>query len=75
MPPMYERCRALLAAGRGLPGEAERLGGGRVERAEATGVRWDQLEALRAQGIGALLAHEPASAAESLRSVWEHTRA
>ena len=37
MPPMYERCRALLAAGRGLPGEAERLGADAVERAEATG--------------------------------------
>ena len=47
----------------------------RSSRAAATGVRWDLLEALRARGIAALLAHEPARAVESLRAVWEHTRA
>ena len=66
---MYERCRALLAAGRGLPGGGRALGGRRRSpRAEATGRRWDLLEALRARGIAALLAHEPARAAESLRA-------
>ncbi len=71
--PMYERCQALLAAGRGLPDDAERWAGGAIGRAEATGVRWDLLEALRARGVAALLAHKPARAAESLRRVWEHT--
>jgi DNA-binding CsgD family transcriptional regulator len=72
--PMYERCRALLAAGRGLPGEAERWAAKAIAGAEATGARWDLLEALRARGLAALLAHEPGRAAESLRAVWEHTR-
>jgi DNA-binding CsgD family transcriptional regulator len=72
--PMYERCRALLAAGRGLPAEAEQWAIEAIGRSEAVGVRWDWLEALRARGIGALLAHEPGTAAESLRAVWAHTR-
>ena len=50
--PMYERCRALHAAGRGLVDEARRWGEEAMARAEATGVRWDQLEALRALGHG-----------------------
>ena len=53
--PMYERCRALLAAGRGRAGEAERWAAKAIARADATGVRWDELEALRARGIAALL--------------------
>lgn len=72
--PMYERCRALLAAGRGLPDEAERWAAGALARAEETGGGWDRLEALRARGIAALLAHRPASAAESLRVAWDHTQ-
>jgi DNA-binding CsgD family transcriptional regulator len=72
--PMYERCRALLAAGRGLPEEAEHWAAETLARAEATGTRWDRLEALRARGVAALLANEPARAAECLRAVWEHTR-
>ena len=71
---MYERCRALLAAGRGLPDEAEEWAAKAIARAVSTGVRWDELEALRARGIAALLAHEPARAVESLRDVWEHTQ-
>ena len=72
--PTYERCRALLAAGRGLSEEAERWAAEAIARAEGTGVRPDMLEALRARGIAGLLAHEPARAAESLRGVWEHTQ-
>ena len=53
--PMYERCRALLAAGRGDPDSARRWGDEALERAEATGVRWDWLEAKRALGVAALL--------------------
>jgi DNA-binding CsgD family transcriptional regulator len=72
--PMYERCRALLAAGRGLPEEAVRWAADAIARAETTGVSWDRLEALRARGLAALLAHEPARAAESLGAAWEHTQ-
>jgi DNA-binding CsgD family transcriptional regulator len=72
--PMYERSRALLAAGRGLPDEAERWATQTLARAEATGTHWDRLEALRARGGAALLAHDPARAAASLGAVWEHAR-
>jgi len=72
--PMYERCRALHAAGLGLRDEAARLANDAIERSEASGVGWDLLESLRARGITALLAHEPERAAESLRTVWEHTQ-
>ena len=72
--PMYERCRALLAAGRGLPDEAERWATEAVGRAETTGVRWDKLEALRARGTAALLRGDPTSAVDCLRPVWAHTR-
>lgn len=71
--PMYERCQALLAAGRGLPAVAERWAAEAMADAEALGVRWDLLEASRASGIAALLNHEPQRAAECLRRVWNHT--
>jgi DNA-binding CsgD family transcriptional regulator len=70
---MYERCRALLAAGRGLPEEAERWAAEAIERAAATGVRWDWLEASRARGIAALCAGDAQRAAHELGAVWEHT--
>jgi DNA-binding CsgD family transcriptional regulator len=72
-PTQYNRCRALLAAARGRQKEAERWSTETIDRAEATGSRWDLLEALRALGVSALRAHEPARAAEALRTVWEHT--
>ncbi len=71
--PMYERCRALLAVGRGIPGEAERWASEAINLAERTGNRWDLLEALRARGVAALLSREAARAAASLRTVWERT--
>jgi DNA-binding NarL/FixJ family response regulator len=71
---MYERCRALLAAGRGLAGDAERWAAEAIAHAEAIGSQWEWLEALRARGLAALLVGEPARAAEALRLVWEHTR-
>jgi len=71
--PVVDRCHALLAAGRGLPEEAERWAGKAIARAEAVGTQWDWLEALRARGIAALLAHNPGRAVGSLRLVWEHT--
>jgi DNA-binding NarL/FixJ family response regulator len=70
---MYERCRALLAAGRGLVDEARGWGAEAAERADSSGVRWDWLEALRALGTADLLAHDPESAAARLRAVWEQT--
>lgn len=73
LPPMYERCRALLAAGRGVPDEAERWATQAIERAEAMGVQFDWLEALRARGIAALIGHDPDRARESLQAVWDHT--
>ncbi len=70
--PQYERCRALLEAGRGVPAEAQRWAREALARARAIGARWDELEALRARATAAALAHEPQRAAESLRAVWEH---
>ncbi len=71
--PMYERCRALLAAGRGIPDDARRWSVEAIARADETGVRWDRLEALRASGIAELLARDPEAALERLRPVWAHT--
>ena len=59
--PMYERCRALLAAGRGSPDEARRWAAQAIAAADANGVRWDGLEARRAHGIADLLAREPSA--------------
>jgi DNA-binding NarL/FixJ family response regulator len=70
--PAYERCRALLAAGLGLPVEAERWSAQAIAGAEVAGMRWDELEGLRARGIAALIAHEPDAAVKALRAVWEH---
>ena len=72
--PMYERCRSLLAAGRGDAADAREWGERAVAQAEETGIRWDWLEATRALGVAALLDHLPEEAVEHLRSVWAHTR-
>jgi DNA-binding CsgD family transcriptional regulator len=69
----YDRCRALLAAGRGLVEEAIRWSTEAIVQAEAIGYQWDWLESLRARGMTELLAREPGHAAESLRTVWDHT--
>jgi DNA-binding CsgD family transcriptional regulator len=71
--PMYERCRALLAAGRGHTADALRWAREAISRGKETGSAWDQLEATRALGIARLLAREPGPAAEALRWVWAHT--
>jgi DNA-binding CsgD family transcriptional regulator/tetratricopeptide (TPR) repeat protein len=70
--PCDERCRALLAAGRGLVEEAERWAGAAIDQARRTGIAWDLLEASRARGIGALLTGDLVLAGESLGAVWEH---
>src|SRR5262249_385884 len=67
----YERSRALLAAGRGDAGEAERLGASAYRHAEPGAYRWQMLEALRARGIAALLAGAPDPAVEDLQAIWE----
>ena len=72
--PVQARCRALLAAGRGQPDEVQRWATVAIADAQASGMRWDELEALRASGIGALLAREPQRAVASLLSVWRHTQ-
>jgi DNA-binding CsgD family transcriptional regulator len=71
--PTYQRCRALVAAGRGLGDEARRWAAPALEAAEPLGFRWQVLESRRALGIAALLAHEPKAAAEHLHAVWDHT--
>jgi DNA-binding CsgD family transcriptional regulator len=71
--PMYERCRALLAMGRGDATAAVAWGEEAVARARRTGSNWDLLEATRALGAARLLSREPGPAAEALRSVWSHT--
>jgi DNA-binding CsgD family transcriptional regulator len=70
--PMYERCRALLAAGRGVTGEAERWVARAIDRGNETGAHIDRLEALRARGSTALLVQDPERARESLGAVWDH---
>jgi DNA-binding CsgD family transcriptional regulator len=72
--PAYERCRALLAAGRGDVDEVEGWVPDVIAGSEATGVRWDLLETMRARGLAALLRRDPSQAVESLQPVWEHTQ-
>jgi DNA-binding CsgD family transcriptional regulator len=69
--PCYDRCRALLAAGRGLPDETQRWASEAISRGMRTGLHWDVLESLRARGIGALLARDLILAEDSLEAVWE----
>ncbi|MGH2863603.1 MAG: helix-turn-helix transcriptional regulator, partial [Solirubrobacteraceae bacterium] len=45
-----------------------------IAAADATGLNWHRLEALRARGIAELLANDPQVAADSLWEVWSHTR-
>ena len=72
--PQYQRCRALLAAGRGDVAGTERWANDAISRAERTGSRWDELEARRARGMVGLRTGEPQRAVEDLRAVWEHTQ-
>jgi len=67
-----DRCRALLAAGRGDAAEGERWAGQAIDACRANGLRWDELEALRARGLAAMAAHDHERAVVSLSEVWEH---
>jgi DNA-binding CsgD family transcriptional regulator len=69
----YDRCRALLAAGRGDVQEAERRAAATIAVCQAQGLTWNLLEAQRASGLAALLVHDSARAVTSLAPVWEHT--
>jgi DNA-binding CsgD family transcriptional regulator len=72
----HARCHSLLAALQGRPDDVERWAAAAVTQT-ATGDpwdAWDELEVLRALGIGALFAHEPERAAGTLARVWEHAR-
>jgi DNA-binding CsgD family transcriptional regulator len=71
--PMYERCHALLAAVRGDPDAARQWARTTLDRVDATGVRWDWLEAQRALGTAALLGKDAPGAVELLGAVWDHT--
>jgi DNA-binding CsgD family transcriptional regulator/tetratricopeptide (TPR) repeat protein len=69
--PQYERCRALLAAGRGDLEAVEEWAAETVAGANECGVRWDLLEAERARAVAALLAGAPEAAVERLAPIWE----
>ncbi len=71
--PSYQRCLALLAAGRGIAAEVERSTTQVIAGVTASGLRWNLLEALRARGIAALLVRDLQRALESLQAVWTHT--
>jgi DNA-binding CsgD family transcriptional regulator len=68
--PKYERCRALLAAGRGNPAETHEWATLTVARGKETGCRWDEFEGARAAATGLLLTHKAAEAADMLHHVW-----
>src|SRR6202023_4272668 len=70
--PTYQRCRALLAAGRGEAQAAEQWAAPAFADAQARGYRWQILEASRALGMAALLAHQPGNPVGWLRPVWQH---
>jgi DNA-binding CsgD family transcriptional regulator len=72
--PTYQRCRALLAAGRGEAQAAEQWAAPAFADAQARGYRWQVLEASRALGLAALVAHQPGDAIGWLRAVWQHTQ-
>ena len=72
--PQYQRCRALLAAGRGDVADTERWASDAISRAGRSGCRWDELEARRARGMGSLRSGAPQRAVDDLRAVWRHTQ-
>lgn len=71
--PVYERCRLLVAVGRGVPEEIERWAPDVIARSEMLESGWDLLEGLRARGIADLFAREPERAVASLHRVWRYT--
>ncbi|HET7047054.1 MAG TPA: AAA family ATPase [Solirubrobacteraceae bacterium] len=70
--PQYPRCCALLEAQRGAGPEARHWAVKTIERGQAAGSGWDELEARRARGIGLLIEGAPEQALEDLVMVWDH---
>ena len=70
--PSYDRCRALLAAGRGLPDEVESLAAQALAGAEASGHAGSCSRPRGRAGSRRCWPTTPSKAAESLRAVWEH---
>jgi DNA-binding NarL/FixJ family response regulator len=69
--PTYRRCRALLAAGRGLPEETVEWATPALAEAQVLRYGWQVLEARRALGTAALLAGDATAAVEPLRAAWD----
>ncbi|HEY2887757.1 MAG TPA: helix-turn-helix transcriptional regulator, partial [Candidatus Limnocylindrales bacterium] len=67
----YDRCRAMLAAGRGDAEGATRLASRAIDEADAHALGWDRLEAERALGLASLAAGRFVDAAAHLRFVWD----
>jgi DNA-binding CsgD family transcriptional regulator/tetratricopeptide (TPR) repeat protein len=72
--PAYERCRALVAAGRGDPRGAERWASAALVGVERSGLRWHLLEVARIQGLILVFDGDLDGAIEKLAGVWDHTR-
>ncbi len=68
----HQRCRALLAAGRGDAAAAVRWGEPARAGGAETGYAWPRLEATRALGAAALLGGDPGRAAALLGEVWAY---
>jgi DNA-binding CsgD family transcriptional regulator len=66
------RCRALLAGRRGDATACAKLAAEAIAQADAAGVQWQRLEALRALGLAALLSGDAPGACQIMRQVWEH---
>jgi len=68
------RLCALHAAVQGVPAVAAQHAAVAREGEDASGFRWDWLEATRAAGVAALLDDDPDQAATLLDSVWQYTQ-
>ena len=68
----YQRLRAQVAVGLGVPDEAKRWAAAAVASAEAADEPLHLLAAVRVRGSAELVAREPAHAVESLGAIWEH---
>ena len=72
--PTYQRCRALLAAGRGEAQAAEQWAVPALADAQARGYRWQVLEAFRALGMARWSPTSPGTPSGWLLTAWQHTQ-
>ena len=70
----YQRLRAQVAVGLGVPDEAKRWAAAAVASAEAADEPLHLLAAVRVRASAELAAREPAHAVESLGPIWEHMK-